>query len=489
MNWESDPNKDPEVIAARGGLPQLEDRLNETDAQLAETTILDNQPSLLNKMKNLINANSMSVVKNGTGIDVFLTLDTGNVVRYQFRQNADNLLLLRGAYACVGIPLSKPTPALNGDFIGDGTMYTTTVGDSFSFTFKGNGFKFNHHTEVRGGLWRFSIEELGLTKDVSCYSNNAVAILRSVTIFDNLPLGDYTVKAVFMGEDTVNPSATPRGYLAYSTTNTVHRPIEVIRESREYDDTTSVSLLSSNTILDFAISARPLNATYGSEWVPAHSVSGVSISPNIKIFVDGVERGSLVGAGITNDYHDVKSIEISQRFKAINPNGTDGEMWEHFVKHKISVDNPYLEIANGLRILQDLRISDMYFTMLGTTSSNFSRLVLSNGKELDSIPSDGSELRNEGQIKSVMYAGEYQAGRYHACAVDQESYMESAGLLYKDTNTSPTDSVITFREDGVSKFYVHCYSGVAKTGDIFKNLHRISIVSGVRYPNTLLKSI
>lgn len=36
MNWDSDPNKDPEVISARGGLPQLEDRFNETDAQLAQ---------------------------------------------------------------------------------------------------------------------------------------------------------------------------------------------------------------------------------------------------------------------------------------------------------------------------------------------------------------------------------------------------------------------------------------------------------------------
>ncbi|MDN6290230.1 MAG: hypothetical protein L0J63_08055 [Tetragenococcus koreensis] len=39
FEWNSDPSKDPEVIAARGGLPQLEDRLEATDAQLAQKTI------------------------------------------------------------------------------------------------------------------------------------------------------------------------------------------------------------------------------------------------------------------------------------------------------------------------------------------------------------------------------------------------------------------------------------------------------------------
>lgn len=34
LAWESDPNKDPELIAARGGQPQLKDRLENTDRQL-----------------------------------------------------------------------------------------------------------------------------------------------------------------------------------------------------------------------------------------------------------------------------------------------------------------------------------------------------------------------------------------------------------------------------------------------------------------------
>lgn len=41
MNWNSDPNKDPEVIAARGGLPQLEDRLDATEQELND---LKNDP-------------------------------------------------------------------------------------------------------------------------------------------------------------------------------------------------------------------------------------------------------------------------------------------------------------------------------------------------------------------------------------------------------------------------------------------------------------
>lgn len=39
LAWESDPNKDPEVIAARGGQSQLKDRFENTDRQLAQNTI------------------------------------------------------------------------------------------------------------------------------------------------------------------------------------------------------------------------------------------------------------------------------------------------------------------------------------------------------------------------------------------------------------------------------------------------------------------
>lgn len=38
LEWDSDPNKDPEVLEARGGQPRLKDRFENTDRQLAQTT-------------------------------------------------------------------------------------------------------------------------------------------------------------------------------------------------------------------------------------------------------------------------------------------------------------------------------------------------------------------------------------------------------------------------------------------------------------------
>lgn len=53
LEWDSDPNKDPEVLEARGGQPRLKDRFENTDRQLAQTmTVAETSTVTKNRIPN-----------------------------------------------------------------------------------------------------------------------------------------------------------------------------------------------------------------------------------------------------------------------------------------------------------------------------------------------------------------------------------------------------------------------------------------------------
>lgn len=463
-------------------------QLTDVNTQLAQTTTFNSRGgSFVDKMLGMIKTNGMYVSVDATNTKVGLNIldEQKSVIEYIFLKNTDNLLLLRGVKTGV---TNEPYPAytLNGNFITTNApkIYTTTIGDSFTFEFEGTGFDFRRAIDPNGGMWEFRLNN-GESKAVSCYSPTMNNYTR-VPIFKDLDYGIYTVTATFLGQDPLHPVTTPRGYLMYDSTSVppLNQPIIVHNNSKKINDTTAKFILSNNSIVDFAVSASPKGSGQNVEWVPQHGVvSGVSALIDRKVLIDGI----VINPSTYKTYGNVKSFEIIQSFYALNPNGTSGNLWVHHISHKISVDKPYLEIANRLEFLQDTRIVAMYLTQLAAATQNVSRLALNDGTEYNSIPTTGEYVKFDKNVSSAMFSGNYATGYGHACAVDVLSYYEAAGLKKQPIDTKPV--TMRFDTNGITKFYINAFIGDALTGDVFKNVQRISVINGVRSPNNLLKTM
>lgn len=451
--------------------------------------------SFTDELLSMINVRSIYVKNNSAsnGIDVGINLQDAinSVVEYNFKYNSDSLLLLRGVRTGSILPSQvSVAPTLKGVFINSRTHYhTVTVGDSFSFKFTGTELEFRLPTESRGGMWEFKLSN-GKTTNISCYDVSAVLKGKQVNVFNGLEYATYYCVATYIGDDPENPpSSTPsRGYLYNSESSWT------LREENKngfINSSSAKGIISSSTISDFAIAARPSGQTYSSEWVPAHAVSNVSLNKFIKVFIDGIDVIATGGQLLAKTYTDVKSFQIVQSFDANNPNGDHGTLWKHYVSHIISAKEPCCKINNKMEFAQDTLISSAYLTMLGVNSANVSRLALNNGVEFSSIPNDGSNSQFDYDVSSAMYAGEYEPGRTHAVSIDVSSYAEAVGLRYRPETDKTLPGLLTFRADNVAKFYLLAVPNntVLQVGNILRNTQRIAVVTGVIFPNTLLKTI
>lgn len=486
----------PEIILGRGAYPTLGERLDESDAQLQNMVNVSTQgASFVDKLLQYIAVKSMYVrpIIGGVGIGINLLDNLNSVIEYQFKYNGDGLLLLRGIYTGTSVIQAYPIPILNGTFVQASApiTYTTTVNDSFAFNFTGTGFIFKRRKENRGGLWQFDITDgtKHYSTKISCYSENTIEGSEDI-VFSDLPKKAYKVKATFLGDDPFNPpsSSPSRGYLNYIESNLTSYTIRVIDDCAIIDDTLSRIAVTPSTIPDFAVSSRKNGATYAPTWCPVHgNVKDVSTGVAMKLIIDGTDRIAAANGILSTTYFNVKDIVLIQNFDAQNPNGiADGALWTHYVTHRININKPFCEISNKLIFLQDTKIDSMYLTMLGVDASQMSRLALNDGTEYNNIPTDGSDIALDNKVSSAMYVGEYTSGRTHGCAVDVLSYADATSERQIKISKPAR---ITFRVDGVAKFYLNAFSGIATAGQEFSNTQRIIAVTGIKYPNNLLKSI
>jgi len=434
------------------------------------------------------NASSTSIA-----VGVGMSKRLNSVVEYRFQYDGDGLMLLRGVYSGVEDEASKrPAVTLSGSFITGSApaSYTQVPGDSFTATFTGSTLLFRSRVDDRGGIWRITLSN-GMTRDISTWAATLKTEHEQV-VFDKFDHGTYTVKCEFIGDDPFHaPSTSPsRGWIRYVPASTTDLPLTVAKVGK-INTTTMKAIVSQNSVPDFAISARPLGAAYNSEWVPNHgSVTGVSYSPSIKVMIDGIETIGTPGTTLdaTYDFREIEDFQIMQKFEARNPNGTGGSMWAHWVTHTLRKRDPVLSIKNRLEVLQDTRMTQIYFGMLPAASANVTRMALNDGTELSAIPVDNSEQTFGWNVTSAMYAGEFVTGNSHAVAVEVTSLRDSASF-----GTSYAQAVpgrISHRADGTTKIYWGAGTNVdVPAGKILRSEHRIGVVSGGRFPDDLFKSI
>lgn len=423
------------------------------------------------------------------------------VIEYRFQKDGDDLVLLKGCFSGVGDESAiRATATLNGTFTTSTVnSYTTTVGDTFTATFTGRRMTFRTFTDDRGGIWEATLSN-GRVARVSTYSSVSEGPVE-ILVFDNLEHREYTVQFEFLGDDPLSaPSGgTSRGWLRYGTDVSLpdEQPIKYGNVA-PIDTATEQAVLSESTINDFAMSVRPEGAVYDREWVPQHSsVSGVAIGVGFSLMVDSARIGSGAGfipsTGGAYDYLECSEVKLIHTFDAVNPNGASGTMWEHYITHDLSLESLSLKISNRMEIAQDVDIGSGYFGMMGVDSNNLSRLVLSNGVERNSIPQDDTSEDLGWGITSGMVAGEYSSGRYHGAAIRISSLREAANLNNPRLEQN-LPILITYRSDGVAKLYWK-FAGsdhgpnVLASGDIYKCQSELCVVSGIRSPNVLIKSV
>lgn len=487
-----------EVTDARGTETNLNNRLENFNAQLAQNAQLNNQGgSFVEKTKNLMNVKGMYARKisaDSFGIGIGLNDFLNTVIEYKFDRNTDGLFLLRGVFTGEQIApvYNYPLITLNGSFVvasSGGSTYTTTPEDSFIFEFTGTKLEFGYRVENRGGVWEFELSKPPINQVARLSTYATTPTYPTTTIFENLPYDTYQVKATFKGDDPLNPPSTSpsRGYLNYNPNELeTYWPVRSAKQMKVnlINDSTKRELVSKDSIPDFAIRAKAKGASYANVWVPKHStIGGVSTSVTHKIVLDGQ---IYVIDNIPTDGIEIKHFFLTHRFNAVNPNG-GGIMWLHYLTHTITGRSPYIEIANRIEVAQDLEIQNMYFGMLPVNDAQVSRLVFNDGTEYNK-PFPTSSQFVSANVSSFMYAGSYDAGRGHAVAIDNISYSESVGL--RDRSDYSDTSNISFNEAGYDKAYFSVMrDGEANTGDVFSNMHRIIVIGGLHFPNELLKQM
>jgi len=470
---------------------ELSSQLAQTEKQVNKAnSVISSGGSFVDKIGELMNVRGMyaRIINSQLLIGVGMSDDLRSVIEYRFVHDGDGLLLLRGVKSGEEDRTANVVPAtLNGTFNQNSapSTYTTTLNDSIDFEFTGSNLYFKRNIESRGGIWEFHLND-GQTRTVSCYNDETITGVETL-IFEDLPHATYRGKAIFKGNDPINPPSvgTARGYVWYSATAEPFRHGKV----RPIDSSTAKNIVASNSIPDFAIAAKPATATFGNVWVPNHStVTGVSTSPSIKIVIDGRSVHGTVGTLPTSfTYREIEDFEITQKFIATHP--TDNtEMWQHRVVHSVRKNNPYLSIMNNMIMLQDVLASRMYFGMLPSPQTSMTRLLLNNRKEYNPIPKDGSEDTFGLDVTSAMYAGIFELGNYHACAIDVSSLR--GAINYGSDKQLEVSGLITFRTDNVSKVYfTAAENSVLNQGETYSCMHRIIGISGVRFPNEELSSL
>lgn len=496
----------PASTVTKSGGGSVQDFIDNQPTKLAtklgaEHNFSGANPDLVSKIKALgdfrgmymkVESATVFVVGFGMGID-----DSNGSwgVEYRFAVNGDNLILLRGIYSGLQDTariLAEPT--LSGTFNTNTARqaYTTQVGDKFTSTFTGSRMYFKAWNDTRGGMWKVTLSD-GQTRNVSTYSATGRYVER--LIFDNMLHDEYAVEFEFLGDDPFNvPSGgvgTARGWLFYTPSVPLEQPIRFAAVG-PLITATRKAVMTLSSIPDFAISARPNGAAYGAEWVPQHStVTGVSTGVLLAIMIDGVRASAVAGSipsGVGYGFREISQIKILQRFKAENPNGTDGAMWMHYVSHSISKESKELKIENRLEVLQSTAVGLGYLAMFPANANNVSRLLLNDGTETEPVPKDASDFTHGWGVTSAMYSGEHMEGRGHGIAINVSSLREASSLM---TPLQPTYPMrITHRADGVSKVYwTWAENAVLTAGQVYTCATTYSAVSGVRTPVADLRTI
>ena len=468
----------PEIIAARGGKPTLQARLDDTTAQLAQAMQQISQQqegNLINILrKHSILDKSIYVKRSGTTLIIAVFFDTENAVEYHMRVDNDGWWRKREAFVKkfkkkeINGSLDLHTDMDNfteSDWFGSApTRYTTIVGAEFSGTFEGSGLFFNSTTDNRGGVWEFTID--GLYKRLISTWSASYVWTRAQLVIDGLEYGEHTYTAKFIGEDSERTyTETARGHANYnpnyptsSTLKTISPIIPTLEEvgvGFEIGDSVSID--------EFAFSVKPASSSYDSNWVPAHSgTSGIMKDVEKSILIDGED--------IINDvmtyptiYRPVKSVRFITNYKAYHPNNAS-PLWDGRIDQNINTNGFF--VSGKMKFLQNITIENGYTAMYPAkrSTTGVDTLVTSKGLRL-SFGEVGTETVIPNYPSEVVLFSENGNESQRKLAIGLGIYDASRSL---NSNHWGSKQFVSHRGDDTDKLYFRPYQGVnAMEGEVY----------------------
>ncbi|MBW3492076.1 BppU family phage baseplate upper protein [Bacillus sp. FDAARGOS_1420] len=283
--------------------------------------------------------------------------------------------------------------------------YTSTIGDTFTFTFEGTGFDFQHFADNRGGLWEFKVDG-NVIKTVSTHINAVPANELKVNygtrpVARGLAKGIHTVIATFKGDDSANaPSSGARGWVKNDTGYV--QAAEAHKTAFIYDDLLNpvkeIDLLVPFSNKEFAFRMKPNGSSVAAAWIPEHSAATV-FKTNQKMYVDGKE---IISWAADATVKEAQMVRVVQAMKGFHPSDLTNALCEIYSVHTVTNQGVTFDIK--IKWLKDTFIEDGYIAMLPGSRPFVEKLVDSTGHSVETLVDDNSSKDIVNGEKITSYA-------------------------------------------------------------------------------------
>ena len=334
--------------------------------------------------------------------------------------------------------------------------YTTNVGTTISYSFKGYYIDFTALCNAKGGLWKAYIDEV----EVGTYSTFGSGSPSTFVIKDNLEDTTHTLKLEFVGQDPNNPVDSPRGWLRYDVKN-VNTTFSVKSKDVVTTTETPVTFTVPFSNKEFAFNVRDKEKTKSTEWFPAHN----NISTTLKgenftrlLLLDGNEVDITKSSGKLF----FKKAQFIQKVANQLTSDTNPRAETTFI---VTFENGKVYNEVKIKWLQDSEITSGYFLQMPFLASYLDKVVTDKFEELNKdIVNTGqsSELTN---LDTNIFIG-----------LSDDSV--SKNYIYKGVileQTEPFKSIkLSHRDETIQKLYPQPYLNTTKTQgtiDYFKGYY------------------
>ncbi|MDF2718901.1 MAG: hypothetical protein K0R28_5826 [Paenibacillus sp.] len=359
-------------------------------------------------------------VTGNRGVDVMIPFKGKRSAHYSLAKdpNDDFIKLMSGAVCSIETDY-LPTGALDyssktGTWVTGfpPNDYTTQTGATFTFTFDGTGFDFQHFTDNRGGVWEFSVDGTvvsTLSTHIDAIPSSRVASNVALQpVIRGLADGSHTVSAVFKGDDPSHPpsggAGTSRGWVRnaanYANKDDKNRTAIVYGPSLSTRTVKLFDVLHSWSNKEFALNVKPTGTSLASHWLPEHVNVPTVFAVSQRIYFDDAE--------ITDWTPDpairpVKSVRIVQQMLGKHPNDPANPLAEIECVHTVSASG--VSVKAKIKWLRAVTISAGYGMMFPVAGPFAAKLATSRGNRYDATATNGSttDLTENDQASSYAF--------------------------------------------------------------------------------------
>ncbi|WP_405451220.1 hypothetical protein [Paenibacillus sp. HJGM_3] len=290
--------------------------------------------------------------------------------------------------------------------------YTTQVGATFTFTFEGTGFNFQHFTDTRGGVWQLSVDGV-VAASVSTHIDAVPADQKFTGNYASRPVarglanGMHTVVGTFQGDDPGHPPSggpgTSRGWVrnaaSYSSQDDKYRTAIIYGESQTLTPVKRFDVLHSWSNKEFALNMTPANSGLPYHFLPEHVNVGTVFAVSQRVYFDDAE---IVDWTPDASVRPVKSVKIVQQLLGRHPGDPSNPVAEIQCVHTVSALG--VSIKARVKWLRPVTILAGYGMMFPVVGSFADKFITSFGNVYAATATDGSKTDLAENDQAVSYA-------------------------------------------------------------------------------------